>query len=68
MVALVAILMGLLDGVAVGVVGLLDEGLLVGTRDGLDGLPLAGRLEGPLEALARLISALVYEYRSISVC
>jgi hypothetical protein len=60
--------MGFPEGLAVGVEGLKEEGLLVGTRDGLDGLPLAGRLEGPLEALERLISALDYEYGSIIVC
>jgi hypothetical protein len=67
-VGIVGALLGLLDGVAVGVEGLLDEGLFVGTRLGLDGLPLAGRLEGPLDALVRWISALPYEYRGIIEC
>jgi hypothetical protein len=56
------LLMGLPEGVAEGREGLKDEGLLVGMRLGIDGLPLAGRLEGPLEALVRLISVLIYAY------
>jgi hypothetical protein len=64
----VTALMGLLDGAAVRVEGLLEESLFEGMRDGLDGLPLAGRLEGPLEALERWISALDYEYRGIIEC
>jgi hypothetical protein len=68
MVGLIAVLLGLLDGVAVGLEGLLDEGLFEGTRLGLVGLPVAGRLEGPLEAIERFIIASPYEYRGMSEC
>jgi hypothetical protein len=67
-------LMGLPEGVAVGLDGLLvraglvEEGLLVGTRVGLVGLPVDGRLEGGLEALEIFLTVLPYEYRGIIEC
>jgi hypothetical protein len=55
--------MGLPEGVAVGLEGLLDEGLLVGARVGL-----LETLEGALEALVSPLAALPYKYSGIIEC
>jgi hypothetical protein len=54
--------------VAVGLEGLVEAGLIEGTRVGLVGLVVEGRLEGGLEALVGLLTAIPYECRGIIEC
>jgi hypothetical protein len=66
--------MGLPEGIAVGVEGLLvkeglvEEGLFDGIKEGVDGLLVRGRSEGALEALVSFISDIPYEYSGIIEC
>jgi hypothetical protein len=62
--------LGLPEGVAVavGLDGLVEEGLLEGMRLGLVGLLVDGRLNGALETLVGFLTAKLYEYRGIIEC
>jgi hypothetical protein len=63
-------LLGFLDGVAVGLDGLDEAGLLVaglleGVREGDDGLIVDGRLDGASEALVSSSTVLPYQYSGV---
>jgi hypothetical protein len=54
--------------VAVGVEGLVEEGIFAGVMEEVDGSLLWGRLEGALEALVSSSTALPYQYSGINEC
>jgi hypothetical protein len=66
--------MGLREGISVGLdgllvkVGLVEEGLFVGLRLGLVGLPVDGRLDGAVEVLVSFFVTIPYEYSGIIEC